>query len=360
MTQSTQTTGWYVSRGQKKWGPYSGKQLKSMAVAGKLLQDDLVWKQGLASWVPAKQVPGLFAALPASAPSLPSSLPDVGVPSPSRTLGFRLALITSLIFVSVFLAVLIQRANSSHAAHQQNLENALTQLRATSKSLAVAASKLRIDPLDRSDYENNKLVRSMRQAIDEEQEAAEALILISKLYLLRTDESIFRKLAPWDFTGSFAKMMGLPQEAAATSELFESFSRQVDAARRLGRLRLKYVMPSEIKSAMALVRASNARIAKLIQEGCAASDIDKARAEKAESLYKHSQTFAVLRESGVREGEALATIYSVYGNTIEEKRRRHRVSGGRDGTGEDRVAAVLAAKMLLAEEAESELKALKQ
>ncbi len=329
-----------------------------MASAGKLLHDDLVWKDGLASWIPAKQVTGLFAALPPSPPALPSGISNVGEPSPQQVPFRRRALPAVLIFVLVFPAVLIQRANSSYATHQRALESALPRLRAASQSLAVATSRLTSDPLDSSDYRDNKLVRLMRQAIDEEQEAAEAIRRISMLDLRSTDESIFRKLAPWDFTGSFAKMMGLPQEVEATSELFESFSRQVDAARRLGRLRLKYVMPSEIKSEMALVRASDARIAKLTQEGRAASDMEKARAEKAESLYKKSQTFAVFRESGVREGDALATIYSVNGNTIEEKRRRHRVAAGLDGTGEDQVAAVLAAKMLLAEEAEREREAL--
>lgn len=59
---------WYVGRNGQKAGPYSTEQLKQMAAAGKLVPSDLLWKEGLETWVPLTKVKGL---LPAGGGTLP-------------------------------------------------------------------------------------------------------------------------------------------------------------------------------------------------------------------------------------------------------------------------------------------------
>jgi hypothetical protein len=53
---------WYVGRNGQKAGPYSTEQLKRMAAAGQLVPTDLLWKQGLETWVPLEKVKGLIPA----------------------------------------------------------------------------------------------------------------------------------------------------------------------------------------------------------------------------------------------------------------------------------------------------------
>jgi len=43
-------------------GPVSSEQLKKLAAAGKLAPDDMVWKEGMADWVEAAKLKGLFSA----------------------------------------------------------------------------------------------------------------------------------------------------------------------------------------------------------------------------------------------------------------------------------------------------------
>ncbi len=53
-------TEWYVRRNEKKLGPFSNKDLRKLAAAGKLAPADLVWKEGLGDWVAASRVESLF------------------------------------------------------------------------------------------------------------------------------------------------------------------------------------------------------------------------------------------------------------------------------------------------------------
>ncbi|MCA9070526.1 MAG: DUF4339 domain-containing protein, partial [Planctomycetaceae bacterium] len=55
-------TAWYMRRNQKVVGPLSGKQLKELALAGKLQGDDLVRKGNESDFVPANQIKQLFIA----------------------------------------------------------------------------------------------------------------------------------------------------------------------------------------------------------------------------------------------------------------------------------------------------------
>ena len=52
---------WYVGKNGSKSGPFSPSQLRDMASRGDLLPTDMVWRQGLANWVQASAIKGLFA-----------------------------------------------------------------------------------------------------------------------------------------------------------------------------------------------------------------------------------------------------------------------------------------------------------
>lgn len=52
---------WYISRNDQEYGPLHFGDLAKFAQQGRLLQYDWVWKPGLASWVAAGEVTGLFS-----------------------------------------------------------------------------------------------------------------------------------------------------------------------------------------------------------------------------------------------------------------------------------------------------------
>lgn len=53
---------WYYSVDGDRQGPVTAADLKKLADAGTLKATDLVWKDGMTDWAPAKSVKGLFAA----------------------------------------------------------------------------------------------------------------------------------------------------------------------------------------------------------------------------------------------------------------------------------------------------------
>jgi hypothetical protein len=57
---------WYYAAGGERHGPVSAPELKKLAGAGTLTPTDLVWKDGMADWVPARSIKGLFPATPAN------------------------------------------------------------------------------------------------------------------------------------------------------------------------------------------------------------------------------------------------------------------------------------------------------
>jgi hypothetical protein len=77
---------WYYAQGDKQQGPVSPAEVKSLADAGKLLPDDLVWREGMEEWIPARKVKGLFdadeAAAAKAAPPV-ASPPRPGVQAPA-------------------------------------------------------------------------------------------------------------------------------------------------------------------------------------------------------------------------------------------------------------------------------------
>ena len=52
---------WYYAQNNERRGPVSFARLKAMAADGWLGRDELVWRQGMANWVPARDADGLFA-----------------------------------------------------------------------------------------------------------------------------------------------------------------------------------------------------------------------------------------------------------------------------------------------------------
>jgi hypothetical protein len=65
---------WYIARHNQKYGPYSAEELQQLADSGKLAGDDLLWREGLSDWQPARVVLGQFART-APPPPLPTSAP---------------------------------------------------------------------------------------------------------------------------------------------------------------------------------------------------------------------------------------------------------------------------------------------
>lgn len=65
----------YVTRNNKRVGPFSGAQLRRFAAAGRLLPTDTVWKEGMEKPVPAAKVKSLFSAPPPPPPPASASAP---------------------------------------------------------------------------------------------------------------------------------------------------------------------------------------------------------------------------------------------------------------------------------------------
>lgn len=65
---------WYYENGGSRHGPFSPGVLKQRADSGQVGPDTLVWRQGMAQWVQAKAVKGLFPNGAAAAP-VPTPVP---------------------------------------------------------------------------------------------------------------------------------------------------------------------------------------------------------------------------------------------------------------------------------------------
>jgi hypothetical protein len=61
MQETSAEDQWSVLIGEQKYGPFGLGHLKDMAAQGRLLEDDWIWRPGLAAWIAAGDVSGLFA-----------------------------------------------------------------------------------------------------------------------------------------------------------------------------------------------------------------------------------------------------------------------------------------------------------
>jgi hypothetical protein len=51
---------WYVLKGIKRLGPFSNAEMRGLANSGKLVPEDMIWKDGLDGWVKASKLKGVF------------------------------------------------------------------------------------------------------------------------------------------------------------------------------------------------------------------------------------------------------------------------------------------------------------
>lgn len=70
--------GWHYSVQGNRHGPVPAAELKRLADSGQLSPADLVWKEGLANWVSASSVKGLFAGSATPPPLPPNGLASAG------------------------------------------------------------------------------------------------------------------------------------------------------------------------------------------------------------------------------------------------------------------------------------------
>ena len=63
-----QAEKWYYSLNGRRFGPISATDLRLLGQNGTLDSEDLVWKEGLADWVPASRIKGLIVTRAEGAP----------------------------------------------------------------------------------------------------------------------------------------------------------------------------------------------------------------------------------------------------------------------------------------------------
>lgn len=68
------TPEWYFHRGGKTQGPVSGERLQQLSASGNLAPDDLVWRDGMSDWMPARSL-GLLGARSKGPPTPPPPPP---------------------------------------------------------------------------------------------------------------------------------------------------------------------------------------------------------------------------------------------------------------------------------------------
>lgn len=82
---------WYYAKNNQQQGPVGANELKQLAQTGQIRSDDLVWREGMAEWLPAGKVKGLFeedkpppaTVAPEPPASSSSSSPAQPTPTPS-------------------------------------------------------------------------------------------------------------------------------------------------------------------------------------------------------------------------------------------------------------------------------------
>lgn len=79
----SQETQWYVSQEGQQLGPYSGEEMLSFAQGGNITRESMVWAEGMAEWLPAAHVDGLFPAAAVVAGPVRSA-PATARPAPAR------------------------------------------------------------------------------------------------------------------------------------------------------------------------------------------------------------------------------------------------------------------------------------
>ncbi|MGE3528127.1 MAG: DUF4339 domain-containing protein [Methyloceanibacter sp.] len=86
---------WYLSRGDKRYGPLGNRELLLLAERGELKQDDLLWRPGFSSWKQAREIGDLLGASPSATAAQLGATADEAAASaepaqPKRSLKLRL------------------------------------------------------------------------------------------------------------------------------------------------------------------------------------------------------------------------------------------------------------------------------
>jgi hypothetical protein len=82
---------WYYTLNNQQQGPVTLEALQAMAANGQVQRSDLVWRQGMANWQPAGEVPGVFGGGVAPAAAAGWQGPAMGgtpVGYPGQQLGY--------------------------------------------------------------------------------------------------------------------------------------------------------------------------------------------------------------------------------------------------------------------------------
>ena len=75
---------WYYAKSGQKVGPVTEADLQGLVRTGQLSRNHMVWMAGLAEWVPAESIKGLFPSTSSAAPvqKSPPSFPKTSIPTP--------------------------------------------------------------------------------------------------------------------------------------------------------------------------------------------------------------------------------------------------------------------------------------
>ena len=78
---------WYYGQGGVQKGPVDSEVMRQLIAAGQVRPDDLVWKEGMANWVPASTVAEFFPQAAAPFTPVTPTPPTDGLPPP--TVGYQ-------------------------------------------------------------------------------------------------------------------------------------------------------------------------------------------------------------------------------------------------------------------------------
>lgn len=135
---------WFYTKNEQQHGPVAIEQLNQLAATGALDPSDLVWKDGMAAWLPASQIPGL-SVRSRPLPPHPTGSGAVGSTSAASALLTRFLIPqTILVMLGIFLLGTILMVMSSGFGAAWSLGN-LAELIATPIGiwLAIMALKLK-------------------------------------------------------------------------------------------------------------------------------------------------------------------------------------------------------------------------
>jgi uncharacterized RDD family membrane protein YckC len=74
-------TQWYYAIDGQEHGPVGSAQLKQLAASGQLSHADLIWREGLADWVEARQLKALWTAAPAQPAAIRTAPATATIPA---------------------------------------------------------------------------------------------------------------------------------------------------------------------------------------------------------------------------------------------------------------------------------------